>query len=170
MREFFHLVRSSGLLDDLRDRYYSHIESYEPVGTFTFMQRIRDRLPELKPLFEQAASEYGLDWRLLAAIGYQESHWDSRAVSRTGVRGIMMLTQRTARQLGVEDRIDPEQSIMGGARYLQPLRRRRPGRIEGPDRLWLALAPYNIGDGPLEAARGLPERRGGDPDRCADVR
>src|SRR5690625_7012028 len=73
------------------------------------MQRIRDRLPELKPLFEQAASEYGLDWRLLAAIGYQESHWDSRAVSRTGVRGIMMLTQRTARQLGVEDRIDPEQ-------------------------------------------------------------
>ncbi|HLS06092.1 MAG TPA: membrane-bound lytic murein transglycosylase MltF [Wenzhouxiangella sp.] len=170
MREFFHLVRSSGLLDDLRDRYYSHIESYEPVGTFTFMQRIRDRLPELKPLFEQAASEYGLDWRLLAAIGYQESHWDSRAVSRTGVRGIMMLTQRTARQLGVEDRIDPEQSIMGGARYLKSMLRRIPERIEEPDRLWLALAAYNIGYGHLEDARVLTERRGGDPDRWADVR
>lgn len=170
MREFFHQARNNGLLDDLHERHFSHVENYEPVGTYTFMRRIRERLPELKPLFVKAAEDNSLDWRLLAAVGYQESHWDAKAVSRTGVRGIMMLTQRTARQLGVENRIDPEQSIMGGARYLKSMIDRMPERIEEPDRLWLALAAYNIGLGHLEDARVLTEKRGGNPDRWVDVR
>jgi membrane-bound lytic murein transglycosylase F len=134
------------------------------------MRQIRERLPALRPLFEDAGRRYDLDWRLLAAVGYQESHWDPAAVSRTGVRGIMMLTQRTARQLGIDDRTDPEQSIIGGARYLRSMIDRIPDRIEHPDRLWLALAAYNIGMGHLEDARVLTERRGGDPDRWVDVR
>jgi membrane-bound lytic murein transglycosylase F len=91
-------------------------------------------------------------------------------VSRTGVRGIMMLTRRTARQLGIDNRVDPEQSIMGGARYLRSMIERVPDRIPNPDRLWLALAAYNIGYGHLEDARVLTEIRGGDPDRWVDVR
>jgi len=170
MREFFHEANEQGLLADLRQRHYDHLENYEPVGTFTFMRQIRERLPDLRPLFEQAALSTGLDWRLLAAVGYQESHWDPEATSRTGVRGVMMLTQRTARQLGVKNRLDPEQSIKGGARYLLSMIERVPERIEFPDRLWLALAAYNIGFGHLEDARVLTERRGGDPDRWLDVR
>ena len=134
------------------------------------MRQIRERLPALRDYCESAAEEYALDWRLLAAVGYQESHWNPDAVSRTGVRGIMMLTQRTARQLGVTDRVDPEQSIFGGARYLRDMEARIPERIEQPDRLWLALAAYNIGFGHLEDARILTEIRGGDPDRWVDVR
>ncbi len=170
MREFFLVAEADAVLADLRERHYGHIENYEPVGTFTFMRQIRERLPELRPLFEEAGRAHDLDWRLLAAVGYQESHWDPSAVSRTGVRGVMMLTRRTARQLGIDNRVDPEQSIMGGARYLRSMIDRVPDRIEHPDRLWLALAAYNIGYGHLEDARVLTEIRGGDPDRWVDVR
>ena len=110
-----------------------------------------------------------MDWRLLAAIGYQESHWDPDATSSTGVRGIMMLTQRTAKQLGVSDRLDPLQSIEGGARYFQRLRKRLPQRIPEPDLSWMALAAYNMGLGHLEDARVLTQRQGGNPDRWLDV-
>jgi membrane-bound lytic murein transglycosylase F len=170
MREFFAMPRTEMALSRLEQRYFSHVEDYEPVGTFTFMQQMRERLPGLRALFEQAAERSGLDWRLLAAVSYQESHWNPRAVSPTGVRGLMMLTRRTARQLGIDDRDDPEQSVFGGARYLRSMIGRLPERIEHPDRLWLALAAYNIGLGHLEDARVLTERQGGDPDRWADVR
>lgn len=170
MREFFALPHTSTALTQLRARYFSHVEDYQSVGTFTFMQQMRQRLPDVRPLLEQAAEITGLDWRLLAAVSYQESHWNPSAVSRTGVRGLMMLTRPTARQLGIDDRNDPEQSALGGARYLQSMIDRLPERIEHPDRLWLALAAYNIGLGHLEDARILTERQGGDPDRWVDVR
>ena len=170
MREFFAREDASVALNELREHYFSHIESYEPVGTFTFMQQMRERLPRFRPLFEQVADNLDFDWRLLAAISYQESHWNPDAVSRTGVRGLMMLTLPTANQLGITDREDPEQSISGGTRYLKSLIDRLPERIKHPDRLWLALAAYNIGLGHLEDARILTERQGGDPDRWVDVR
>ncbi|QOC21557.1 membrane-bound lytic murein transglycosylase MltF [Wenzhouxiangella sp. AB-CW3] len=168
-RHFAH-ASESGRLAEIRHRHYDHVEAYEPVGTFTFMRQMRERLPPLRHHFEEAAERYDLDWRLLAAVGYQESHWNPNAVSRTGVRGVMMLTQRTARQLGVENRQDPEQSIMGGARYLRSMIDRVPERIDYPDRLWLALAAYNVGYGHLEDARRLTEGLGGNPDRWLDVR
>lgn len=170
MREFFLVADEQDILADVRERYYDHIDHYEPVGTFTFMRQIRERLPALRAYFEAAAERYELDWRLLAAVGYQESHWNPAAVSHTGVRGVMMLTRRTAGQLGIDNRIDPQQSIMGGARYLKSMIERIPERIEYPDRLWLALAAYNIGYGHLEDARVITEQRGGNPDRWVDVR
>lgn len=170
MREFFAGNRAPDLMRELHERYFSHVENYEPVGTFNFMQQMRERLPQIRTLFEQASTQTGLDWRLLAAVSYQESHWNPDAVSHTGVRGLMMLTRQTARQLGVENRRDPGQSVEGGARYLRSLIERLPERIEEPDRLWLALAAYNIGLGHLEDARVLTELQGGNPDRWADVR
>ncbi len=170
MREHFARVQENGRMAEVRQRHYDHVESYEPVGTFTFMRQMRERLPPLRPYFEQAAEAYDMDWRLLAAVGYQESHWNPDAVSRTGVRGVMMLTLRTARQLGIEDRRDAQQSIEGGARYLRSMIDRVPERIEYPDRLWLALAAYNVGYGHLEDARRLTQNLGGNPDRWLDVR
>jgi membrane-bound lytic murein transglycosylase F len=170
MREYFAMASENGQLTALRQRHYDHVENYEPVGTFTFMRQVRERLPPLRAYFEEAGYQNDLDWRLLAAVGYQESHWNPDAVSRTGVRGVMMLTQRTARSLGVDNRTDPAQSIDGGARYLRAMIDRLPERIEHPDRLWLALAAYNVGYGHLEDARTLTQRRGGDPDRWLDVR
>ena len=131
---------------------------------------MRNRLPLFQQFFEDAGKKQGLDWRLLAAIGYQESFWDPKARSPTGVRGIMMLTEETAKQMDIADLLDPQQSIDGGARYLRHLIDRLPERIIGTDRLWLALAAYNIGLYHLEDARVLTQKQGGDPDRWNDVK
>jgi membrane-bound lytic murein transglycosylase F len=168
-RSFFKLINENGSLAAIQSRYNENGNELDRVGMFQFMKQVRNRLPPLLPVFQEVATAYKLDWRLLAAMGYQESHWDPDAASRTGVRGIMMLTQRTAAQLGVSDRLDPVQSIEGGARYFLRMRNRVPGRIPEPDRSWMALAAYNMGFGHLEDARVLTQKQGGNPDNWHDV-
>lgn len=168
--EFFHGLEASGELAQLIERYYGHTEDFDYVETRAFMRHIGLRLPKYQRLFEQAAEKNGFDWRLLAAAGYQESHWNPHAISPTGVRGIMMLTQSTASQVGIKNRLDAKQSIMGGAQYLARIHSRIPARIQEPDRTWLALAAYNVGFAHLEDARRLTEASGGDPDKWMDVK
>jgi len=127
-------------------------------------------LPRLQPLFAEAGRRHGLDWRLLAAVGYQESKWNHRAVSAEGVRGLMMLTGPTARELNIRDRFDPAQSITGGAAYLSRTLTALPAQIPDPDRVWYALAAYNLGPGHVEDARVLIQARGGDPDRWDELK
>lgn len=168
-RNFFHRMKLTGKLNRLMERYYGKTVNIGFVGTNTFKFHARDRLPQYIKLFKQAAKSTDYDWRLIAAMGYQESHWNPNAVSPTGVRGIMMLTKNTAKELGVKNREDPEQSIMGGARYLRKIDKRIPQRIKGEDRLWLSLAAYNIGFGHLEDARTITQRNGGNPDKWEDI-
>jgi membrane-bound lytic murein transglycosylase F len=160
----------SGGLARLHARYFGHVNRMNFVDTRQFWRHVRDRLPQYQRYFEEAAAETGIDWRLLAAIGYQESHWRPEAVSPTGVRGIMMLTRAAARQVGIKDRRDPEQSIRGGARYLRLIEEKIPERILEPNRLWLTLAGYNVGFGHLEDARVLTQREGANPDLWMDVK
>ena len=166
---FMLLAMHDGRLQRIHNAFYVPENRLDRVGMFQFLQQVRERLPDLLPLFQQAAIQHDMDWRLLAAMGYQESHWNPDASSYTGVRGVMMLTRRTATQLGVTDRLDPEQSIEGGARYFQRLRARIPQRIPEPDRSWMALAAYNLGMGHLEDVRVLTEKLGGNPDSWEDV-
>lgn len=168
--KFFRELRASGRLDELLERHYGHVQDFDYVGTRRYLAHIEQRLPEFIALFERAAAETELDWRLLAAAGYQESHWDPEAQSPTGVRGLMMLTHNTMRFLGLENRRDPEQSILGGARYIRLLKDKLPERITEPDRTWLALAAYNVGYGHLEDARILTQKAGHDPDKWMDVK
>lgn len=167
---FMSEAKGSGLLASIIQRFYDGIARHEPFDMLHFLQKVRERLPELIGAFQEAGEVYGVDWRLLAAIGYQESHWDPHATSATGVRGIMMLTEQTATQLGVKDRLDPHQSIDGGGRYLARLRDRLPARIPEPDRTWMALAGYNLGLGHLGDARVLTQMQGLNPDSWPDVR
>lgn len=161
---------NSGKLAALQEQYFGHVSSFAAADIHRFLHMIRERLPDHEPLFRRAASRHGMDWTLLAAMGYQESHWHGSARSRTGVRGLMMLTRETASDLGVQDRLDPWESVDGGTRYYLDLHARIPQRIAEPDRTWLALAAYNIGFGHLEDARILTQRLGGNPDRWLDVR
>lgn len=169
-QEFFTKLRKDGTLEQLLERYYGHVARFDYVGTRLYLRHIQQRLPKFRQIFEQAAAENELDWRLLAAMGYQESHWNPRARSPTGVRGIMMLTQVTAAQLDIDNRLDPDQSIAGGTRYFRIVKDKIPERIPEPDRTWMALAAYNVGFGHLEDARRLTERRGGDPDKWVEVK
>ena len=168
-RTFMRQARNSGRLQAINDAFHAPRQSLNRSGMFQFLEQVRQRLPPLLKLFQQVAADQHMDWRLLAAMAYQESHWKPDAASYTGVRGIMMLTRRTASQLGLTDRLDPEQSIAGGARYFLQLRKRVPGRIGEPDRSWMALAAYNMGMSHLEDARILTQKRGGNPDLWADV-
>ncbi|MGJ8693385.1 MAG: membrane-bound lytic murein transglycosylase MltF [Thalassotalea sp.] len=166
--EFFGDVHHNGTLLALNDKYYGHIEEFNYVDTRAFIAAVEDKLPDFQPWFEKYGAE--IDWRLLAAISYQESHWNPRARSYTGVRGLMMLTLPTAKQMGVTSRLDPEQSIHGGAKYFKRLIDKMPDRIPNPDRIWFALASYNLGYGHLNDARIITQRQGGDPDRWVEVK
>lgn len=157
-------------LSRLHDRYFGHVDQVDNFGALTLAADVEKRLPRFRKAFEAAAQETGLDWRLLAAIGYQESHWNPAAVSPTGVRGIMQMTTATARQMGVQNREDPYQSIMGGSRYIRMLIDKLPEEITEPDRTWLALVAYNIGYGHLLDVRKLTQTQNGDPNRWLDIR
>ncbi len=157
-------------MSEMHSRYYEYIKEFDFVDLRALNRRIQNRLPRYKEHFLRAEEDTGMPADLLAAVAYQESHWDPRAVSPTGVRGIMMLTERTARHLGVQNRLDPAESIEGGARYLAERYRLLPEDIPDPDRLYLALASYNVGRGHLLDARRLARRLGKDPDSWEDMR
>lgn len=167
--EFIIDSERSGMLAIIHDRYYGHTKKYDYVGTRNFIRHYESRLPRYRAMFEAAGAETGMDWRLLAAIGYQESHWRSNAVSPTGVRGIMMLTKDTADYLGLEDRTNPENSIFGGARYFVRQTERVADTVAEPDRTWMALAAYNVGFNHIKDARLIVEWRGGNPDSWIDI-
>jgi len=169
LRTWFEEIRQSGHLHALLQKYYSHVENFDYYDTAMFFRRVESRLPAYAEMFTIAEGQTGLDWRLLAAVAYQESHWDPEAVSRTGVRGLMMLTQDTAADVGV-DRLDPFASVLGGAIYLRGLVNRVPAHIEEPDRVWLALAAYNVGYAHLEDARKLAVELGENPNTWVGVK
>jgi membrane-bound lytic murein transglycosylase F len=168
MLDYFGEIQANGTFKILEEKYFGHIRNFDYVDTRAYIAAVNQVLPKYRPLFIKYASH--IDWRLLAAMSYQESHWQPKATSPTGVRGIMMLTQATAQDMKITSRLDPEQSIMGGARYFASLLSRIPARIKEPDRIWMALAAYNIGLGHLEDARVLTQRQGGSPDLWFDVK
>jgi len=161
--------KSEGQLEVLYHRYYGHLDTFDYIDTQKFKKQIKKRLPHYRKWFKQAARKNKLDWRLLAAQSYQESHWNRLAKSPTGVRGIMMLTLPTAKQLGVKSRLDAKSNIFAGARYLVQLRQRLPGVIKEPDRTWMALAAYNFGYGHLTDAIELAKKLGKHPTRWVDI-
>ncbi|AVE05581.1 membrane-bound lytic murein transglycosylase MltF [Pseudomonas sp. R11F] len=163
-------VEKNGTLQRLKDRYYGHVDVLGYVGAYTFAQHLQQRLPKYEKHFRTYAKEEKVDWRLLAAIGYQESLWQPAVTSKTGVRGLMMLTQNTAQAMGVSNRLDAKQSIMGGAKYLARIKDELDDSIAEPDRTWFALAAYNVGTGHLEDARTLAKRDGLNPNKWLDVK
>lgn len=167
---FFDRISKDGTLKNLVDRYHGHTERLNPLDVSKFLSQSHSVLPKFIPLFKGAQELTELDWRLIAAISYQESHWDPFNTSPTNVRGMMMLTEETADDLGVTDRLDAKQSIFGGARYINILKRQVPEHIPEPDRTWMALAAYNIGFAHLEDARVLAKKMGLNPDSWADIK
>jgi membrane-bound lytic murein transglycosylase F len=167
---FLDRLRRNGTLQRLADRYFTYTRQVPRIDAAVFQERIRTLLPDYRRLFQAAQEETGLEWRLLAAVAYQESQWDPLATSETGVRGIMQITQDTARHLGILDRLDPGESIAAAARYIRDLKDKLPARIGEPDRTWLALAAFNIGLGHLEDARVIAQKQKLNPDQWSDVK
>lgn len=170
LQDFFREMRDSGRLARISERYFGHLRRLGEADVQGILEKRLSLLPGLRSHFWLAQEETGLDWRLLAALAYQESQWEALAVSPTGVRGIMMLTADTADRLGVNNRLDPVESILAGARYLVMLKEQLPARIIEPDRTWMALAAYNLGMGHLEDARRLAQKLGRNADVWSEVK
>jgi len=168
-QKFFSEIKGNGAIDETMDTFYGHLGEINYSGALLFAHRLESRLPKWEKSLKAAAEKQNLDWQLLAALSYQESHWNPKAKSPTGVRGFMMLTRDTAKDMGIKNRLDPEQSIKGGSKYFKSIHKRIPDRIQEPDRTWLALAAYNVGMGHLEDARILTEHHGANPDSWTEV-
>lgn len=166
--DFYNKISNNGTLARLGEKYLGHIGNFDYVDTRTFLNAVDNVLPDLQALFEQYADK--IDWTLLAAISYQESHWDTHATSPTGVRGLMMLTKNTAQSVGVTDRLDAEQSISGGSRYLSDMMNKVPNSVPEDERIWFALAAYNMGYAHMMDARQLTAMQKGNPDSWAEVK
>jgi membrane-bound lytic murein transglycosylase F len=168
--EFISRVRADGTLSRLEERYFGHVHRLTPLDIEKFQTAIERTLPRLRRFFQDAERQTGIDWRLIAALAWQESHWDPFATSYTNVRGMMMLTEETADRLKVGNRLDPRESILGGARYLNILRDGLPPEVPEPDRTWLAIAGYNLGPGHLSAGRWIARQLKADPDSWLEMK
>ena len=167
---FLQQYTESGQLDDIKQQLFAQTKRFSAADSKQLGRLVNNRLPKYEAMFRQTAQKYNLDWHFVAAIAYQESHWNPRAKSPTGVRGLMMLTLDTAKEMGVTNRLDAAQSLEGGVAYFLKLKARLPERIKDPDRSLFALAAYNVGFGHLEDARILTVRNNRNPDLWADVR
>ena len=171
MHRWLNRYIQTGEMAKLKDKYYGHINIFNYYNTVVFHKRIKSRLPKYKKHFQDAAKKYDISWVYLAAQSYQESHWNPRAKSPTGVRGMMMLTLPTAKSMGVKSRIDAKQSIYGGAKYIAKMIKRVPEGVKGSDeRMKFALAAYNVGMGHVQDAQVLAKRQYKDPNSWLDVR
>lgn len=160
--EFWKEVETEGTVAVLKEKHYGFFPedlNYYVIGKLK--KALRRKMPKYVNTMEKASKKYGIDPLLLAAVIFQESHFNNNARSRTGVRGLMQITLATAKELGI-NRLDPHQSIMGGAMYLQKLWERFEGQgLETWDRWFFTLAAYNQGYGHVLDAIKLSQQRGG---------
>ena len=166
---FFDSLRRSGQLKKLMRKDSGNATSFLIRQPHLFEVDFLERLPRYEPWFKEAAARYHLDWRLLAAMGFQESRWNPKAISASGAKGVMMLTAATAQEMGVADRANAKASIFAGARYFAQVLKMWPDHIPEPDRIWFAVASYNVGFGHVEDARVLAQRLGKNPDSWKQV-
>lgn len=159
INEFFKTIEEDGTFGKIYHNNYANVEIFDYVDMVKFHHRLQTRLPKYKDIIRQSAKKNGFDWKLIAAIVYQESHFNPKAKSYTGVRGLMQLTQETAKEMGIKNRLDPVQSIFGGVKYLKKIYMKHDD-IKDPDRLLVSLASYNVGHGHVVDAQRIAKKMG----------
>jgi len=168
INEFFKKIKEDGTFAKIYEKYYANVEIFDYVDLKKYHRRLKTRLPKYEEIIKKASKIYGFDWRLITAMVYQESHFNPRARSFTGVRGMMQLTLETAKEIGIKNRLDPEQSIKGGVKYLKELYERYDG-AKNPDRVLITLASYNVGHGHILDAQKIAKERNLDPNSWSSL-
>ncbi|HBT88922.1 membrane-bound lytic murein transglycosylase MltF [Desulfobacter sp.] len=163
INKFFLYANNTGILKRITTKYYGNIDNFDTYELKKFHERIKKRLPEYKDVIKEESAKHGFDWHLIAAVVYQESHFDPDAKSFTNVRGLMQVTENTAKEMGIKNRHDPQQSIRAGIKYLALMYKQFNYIKDESQRLLFALASYNIGYGHVKDAMGLAKQKGDDP-------
>ena len=164
------MIRKNGEHERLYEKYYGYTDLFDYVDLKRFERAVRTKLPKYESIIKSEAKRYGFDWKLITAVIYQESRFNTKARSWTGVRGLMQLTEATAEELGVSDRLDPVQSIQGGVKYLKKLYDSFNDIEDKDDRLLFALAAYNVGRSHVLDAQQIAEEKGLDPTRWTSLK
>jgi len=166
---FFKTIKENGTLDKIFERYYADIKTFDYVDIKKYHHRLKTRLPKYESIIKTTSKEHNFDWRLIAAQIYQESHFNPKARSFSGVRGIMQVTLITAKQMGVKNRLDPYQSITAGVKYLRTLYKSYD-KSTGQDRILISLAAYNVGPGHILDAQKIARRMNLDPYKWSSLK
>ncbi len=170
INEFLEMAEETGLLGKLYEKYYGNVEIFDYFDLKKFHERIKTRLPQYKPIIKTESKKYGFDWRLIAAVVYQESHFNARAQSETGVRGLMQVTQTTAKQMGIENRLNPKQSVKAGVKFLNMMLKRFDDISDPQQKKRFALAAYNVGYGHVRDAQQLAGQKGMDINKWTSLK
>jgi membrane-bound lytic murein transglycosylase F len=170
VNDFFDYIKHNGSFGDIYERYYRNVTIFDYVDLKKFHKRLETRLPKYESIIKREAEKHGFDWRMIAAVIYQESHFNPMARSYTGVRGLMQVTQRTAKEMGIKNRLNPVQSIKGGVHYLAKQYNRFGGIENLTERLLFALASYNIGYGHVRDAQRICRNKGWDPHKWVSLK
>lgn len=168
INEFFIKIKKDGIFDQIFNRYYTDIEQFDYIDLQAYHRRLQSRLPRFIAIIKEAASKYGFDWCLIAALIYQESKFEEWAKSPDGAYGLMQLTQRTADSYEVKDIYNPKQNVHSGVRYLKKLYDLFQ-ESEGADRLFISFAAYNTGQGHIRDAQRLAKKLNLDPNKWASL-
>lgn len=170
MVQFFDLIKSNGIFNKLYEKYYGHLNTgFDYYDIKTFHEVVETKLPKYQKTIIREAEKSGFDWRMIAAVVYQESQFDPKARSETGVRGLMQITERAAKEMGITNRRDPQQSLKAGIGYLSQLYKKFDAVNNTVDRIKFALASYNVGYGHVLDAQELAKLNGKDGNRWASV-
>ncbi len=140
----------SSLNATTKSKTTEHTSQTRKTDFSDYLDKEQKKTTTLDAIFAKAADKYNVDVNLLKAIGKAESDFNTRSTSHCGAKGIMQLMPATAKFLGVKDSYDPEQNIMGGAKYISRLIKQYDGNVT------LALAAYNAGSGNVRKYGGVP--------------
>lgn len=170
INKFFLFANETGLLKQISDKYYANIEETDPFDLKRFHQRIKTRLPKYKQMIIEESKKYAFDWKLLAAVIYQESHFNPKAKSFTNVKGLMQVTSVTAKEMGIDNRLKPSQSIKAGIKYLDKMAKKFNYLDDDYERILFALASYNVGYGHVVDAIQIAKDMGHDTVKWQDLK
>ena len=160
----------SGKMAELNGFYFDFLDIFDYFDTKVFYKRLKTVLPKYEQYFKSSGKKYKIPWMILAAQSYQESHWKPNAKSYTGVRGMMMLTTDTAKMLKVKNRLNAKQSINGGAKYFDMMRKLLPNDLDKKNLWAISLAGYNIGIGHIYDAQTLAKKLNKNPYSWNDLK
>ena len=164
-------LKKAGMINILYGKYYKSSRKAREIAKSDYSSFSGQKLSPYDDLFKENALRVKWDWRLLAAMVYQESRFDPKTTSWAGAQGLLQMMPATAREQGVKDRTNPEQNLAGGTKYLIWLEKQWKPRVEDPDeQLKFVLASYNVGIGHVYDACALTEKFEGDPTKWVDVR
>jgi membrane-bound lytic murein transglycosylase F len=147
------LEKKKRFIPDLYTKYFLNSKNQHFRTTSVYSSLGGNRISVYDELIQENAKTLGWDWRLLAAVVYKESAFDTTALSYAGAQGLLQLMPVTLERFGVTNPNDPVESLRGGVKYLQYLDKFWLERVpETNERIKFILASYNIGQGHVEDA------------------